>query len=418
MIEKAEVTALLQQLTAIKSAYFHEDEIMAFARDWLCRQGLPAQLHEYHDAKVTDFHGKNVIAVIDGGRPGPVICLNGHLDTVQLCGGWTRDPYGELDGDRLYGVGALDMKSGCAALMVTAARFAAAHKTFAGQIKLALVSDEEGPYGLGTNALIEDGYLSDVDFSIITEPSAGFDGKPFPDVCLGARGGYGLEIRFYGKSAHAANPEKGHSALLDAAKVAQALEQVDYVEDPHLGKGTCCVVGISADGGACSVGVESTVISLAGAQPVLLRPGYITKEQLEDAMGCAVALSDAVLHKLKDGESAASPGMKYKHYAPKADVTILKGSFDAYKEYMKSHCADGVYALCFTGEEPALPCPCVTYGRADKPDEQAHALFSALRELDARGAKTVFARCPAQEGVAMAVYNRLLRAAAFRVVEV
>ena len=109
--------------------------------------------------------------------------------------------------------------------------------------------------------------------------------------------------------------------------------------------------------------------------------------------------------------------MKYKHYAPKADVTILKGSFDAYKEYMKSHCADGVYALCFTGEEPALPCPCVTYGRADKPDEQAHALFSALRELDARGAKTVFARCPAQEGVAMAVYNRLLRAAAFRVVE-
>ena len=63
------------------------------------------------------------------------------------------------------------------------------------------------------------------------------------------------------------------------------------------------------DGGACSVGVESTVISLAGAQPVLLRPGYITKEQLEDAMGCAVALSDAVLHKLKDGERAASPGM-------------------------------------------------------------------------------------------------------------
>ena len=226
---------------------------MAFARDWLCRQELPAQLHEYHDAKVTDFHGKNVIAVIDGGRPGPVICLNGHLDTVQLCGGWTRDPYGELDGDRLYGVGALDMKSGCAALMVTAARFAAAHKTFAGKIKLALVSDEEGPYGLGTNALIEDGYLSDVDFSIITEPSAGFDGKPFPDVCLGARGGYGLEIRFYGKSAHAANPGKGHSALLDAAKVAQALEQVDYVEDPHLGKGTCCVVGINADGGACSV---------------------------------------------------------------------------------------------------------------------------------------------------------------------
>ena len=172
------------------------------------------------------------------------------------------------------------------------------------------------------------------------------------------------------------------------------------------------------DGGECQVGVESTVVSLAGPQAVLLRPGYITQEQLQEVLGEKVLLSGAILEKLKEGETARSPGMKYKHYAPKADVTILKGSFDAYKEYMKSHCADGVYALCFTGEEPALPCPCVTYGRADKPDEQAHALFSALRELDARGAKTVFARCPAQEGVAMAVYNRLLRAAAFRVVEV
>lgn len=69
--------------------------------------------------------------------------------------------------------------------------------------------------------------------------------------------------------------------------------------------------------------------------------------------------------------------MKYKHYAPKADVTILKGSFDAYKEYMKSHCADGVYALCFTGEEPALPCPCVTYGaRRQAGRAGARAVFS------------------------------------------
>ena len=172
------------------------------------------------------------------------------------------------------------------------------------------------------------------------------------------------------------------------------------------------------DGGECDVGVESTVISVVGEKPTLFRPGHITLEDLERALGEEVEVSKAILEKLPEGAVVRSPGMKYKHYAPKADVTILKGSFDAYKEYMKSHCADGVYALCFTGEEPALPCPCVTYGRADKPDEQAHALFSALRELDARGAKTVFARCPAQEGVAMAVYNRLLRAAAFRVVEV
>ena len=171
------------------------------------------------------------------------------------------------------------------------------------------------------------------------------------------------------------------------------------------------------DGGPVGIGVESTIVDVSCRIPTVLRPGAITMEMLREVLG-EVKIDPAILGPMGADMKPKAPGMKYKHYAPKADVTILKGSFDAYKEYMKSHCADGVYALCFTGEEPALPCPCVTYGRADKPDEQAHALFSALRELDARGAKTVFARCPAQEGVAMAVYNRLLRAAAFRVVEV
>lgn len=172
------------------------------------------------------------------------------------------------------------------------------------------------------------------------------------------------------------------------------------------------------DGGACSVGVESTVISLAGKEPVLLRPGYITAEQLEQALGRPVALSHAVLHPLRQGEAAASPGMKYKHYAPKAEVILVKGAFAAYKAYIAAHRAAGAYALCFSGEEEALDCPCVTYGRADSPEEQARELFSALRKLDARGAQIAYAHCPAQQGVAMAVYNRLLRAAAFRVVEV
>ncbi len=172
------------------------------------------------------------------------------------------------------------------------------------------------------------------------------------------------------------------------------------------------------DGGACSVGVESTVISLAGAQPTLLRPGYITPEQLEEVLGCPVAISDAILHRLRDDEKAASPGMKYKHYAPKADVTILNGTLDAYKDYIREHNGQGVFALCFEGEQECLPCPCVTYGHETRPDEQARALFSALRELDARGAKTVYARSPQKTGVSLAVYNRLLRAAAFRVTEV
>lgn len=172
------------------------------------------------------------------------------------------------------------------------------------------------------------------------------------------------------------------------------------------------------DGGESAVGVESTVVSVVGPQPVLLRPGYITKEQMEAVLGEEVLVSPAILEKLKEGEVARSPGMKYKHYAPKAQVTILQGDFDAYRRYVTEHQGEGVWALCFDGEGDMLPVPAIEYGRDHDGAAQAHHLFTALRELDRQGAKTVFARCPEQDGVSMAVYNRLIRAAAFRVVTV
>lgn len=172
------------------------------------------------------------------------------------------------------------------------------------------------------------------------------------------------------------------------------------------------------DGGESAVGVESTVVAVTGDKPMILRPGYVTKEQMEAVLGEEVLVNHAILEKLRDGEVARSPGMKYKHYAPKAEVTIVKGSFPAYRSYLEAHAAPGVWALCFDGEESQLPVPCICYGKADDGVSEAHRLFTALRELDKHGAKTVYARCPRSDGVSMAVYNRLIRAAAFRVVEV
>ena len=171
------------------------------------------------------------------------------------------------------------------------------------------------------------------------------------------------------------------------------------------------------DGGESAVGVESTVVSVTGEHPVLLRPGYITKEQMEAVLGEEVQVSPAILEKLKEGEVARSPGMKYKHYAPKAQVTILQGDFAAYRQYVAQHAGPGVWALCFDGEGAQLPVPYIEYGRHHDGAAQAHHLFTALRELDRNGAQIVYARCPEQDGVSMAVYNRLIRAAAFRVVE-
>lgn len=252
-IEKEQTTKLLMDLVSIESPYFEEQEIMEYVYNWFQQNNIEAFIHEYHEKKVTGFKGKNVVVTLQGKEEGPVICLNGHLDTVKLCNGWTANPKGEIRGEKLYGVGALDMKSGCAATMIALKAFVENHKDFKGKIISTYVSVEEGPYGMGTNALIEEGIIKDVDFSIITEPSSGFTGNKFPDICLGARGGYGLEIEFFGKSSHAATPELGLNAAECASKVVGELKNVDYIVDPYLGKGSACVVAIESDGGACSV---------------------------------------------------------------------------------------------------------------------------------------------------------------------
>lgn len=252
-INKDETTDLLKELVAIESPYFEEENIMDYVEKWFSSEGMPVHLHEYHEAKVTGFKGKNILVTLEGQTDGPTICLNGHLDTVKLCNGWTKDPKGQLIDDKFYGVGSLDMKSGCVASMLALKAFHKNHPDFSGKIISTYVSVEEGPYGMGTNALIEEGYLENIDVSIITEPSSGFTGMPFPDVCLGARGGYGLEVEFFGKSAHAATPHLGISAAEAASKVICEFNNIDYHVDPHLGRGDMCVVAVDCDGGACSV---------------------------------------------------------------------------------------------------------------------------------------------------------------------
>lgn len=169
------------------------------------------------------------------------------------------------------------------------------------------------------------------------------------------------------------------------------------------------------DGGDCAVGVESTVVSLCGEVPRLLRPGGITPEQLKTVLG-EIAVDDAIVNPVKEGEAVASPGMKYKHYAPKAAVTVVKGDAARFAAFVNARAGDGVMALGFDGETDGLCVPFVTYGARDDEDEQARRLFEALRIADDRGATTLYAACPREDGVGLAVYNRLLRAAAFRVV--
>ncbi len=173
------------------------------------------------------------------------------------------------------------------------------------------------------------------------------------------------------------------------------------------------------DGGDSPVGVESTVVSLCGGEgPVLLRPGFVTSEEMEEVLGRPVVLSASIEAAYTDAAVPASPGVKYRHYAPNARVTIVEAPLATYAAYLGRMAAEeeGVFALCFEGEQAGLGVPAVTYGQKEDAASQAAALFTALRTLDERGAKNVYARPPGRTGIALAVRNRLLRAASFRVV--
>ena len=180
-----------------------------------------------------------------------------------------------------------------------------------------------------------------------------------------------------------------------------------YVIDDMLGK-----IDAIIDGGDCEVGVESTVITLAADVPTILRPGAITKEMLEGVLG-EVKIADAVLGELGENETAASPGMKYKHYSPKAKIILVDADKSDYEAFVNTR--QNAFALCFEGDDVKIPH--VTYGSESDDLSQARELFDALRQLDELGAQRVYARMPHKDGVAMAVYNRLIRAAAFNIID-
>ena len=211
-------------------------------------------------------------------------------------------------------------------------------------------------------------------------------------------------------------------AIISAAGVPLAAPSANNSGKPSTTTAEHCLhdldgkIPLIIDSGECSVGVESTVVTLVPKVPRVLRPGGISLEMLADVLG-KVEVDDAVLSKLADGAVAASPGMKYKHYSPNAKVSIVKGSFESFKTFVEAQREKDVLALVFEGEGKRLSVPFIEYGKENDGASQARKIFSALRRVDETGAKLVYARFPEKDGVGLAVLNRLIRAAAFNIIE-
>lgn len=173
------------------------------------------------------------------------------------------------------------------------------------------------------------------------------------------------------------------------------------------------------DGGECDIGLESTIIKLDGDVATLLRPGAITA----DALACIcreVKIAPAVTEALGANERPLSPGMKYRHYAPKAPLILLDGSEDQVLSYMFCRQnAEKCVILCYEEETEYLRNErLISIGSRDDLEEQAHRLFAALRLADQLDGEVIYAHLPPKDGMGLALYNRLIRAAAHTILNV
>lgn len=172
------------------------------------------------------------------------------------------------------------------------------------------------------------------------------------------------------------------------------------------------------DGGKCSVGVESTIVDASGDTPVLLRPGGITLDMLK-AVTPDIKADEHILKSVGADEQPKCPGMKYKHYAPDAEVTVVEGEKDAVREKIKqllnehTDTINGVLTMYGSDYDNAVM---ISAGETNK--EYAKNLFAALRKFDELKVQVVFAEFCEQDGYGLAVKNRLYKAAAQRVIHV
>ena len=223
-------------------------------------------------------------------------------------------------------------------------------------------------------------------------------------------------------------PENGIArALISLAGVPIAAPSANLSGTPspttarHVMEDMTGRVDMIIDGGDCDFGLESTIVKLEDdGTMTLLRPGKITAEELSEI--AEVKLADAVKDKLADGARVLSPGMKYKHYAPSTPLVLLDGDLEKIANYIEKTEQSSIALLCYD-EETEKYSACLSgvslysLGSAERESDCAHRLFALLRDVDKLGHSIIYARLPGTEGISLAIYNRMIRAAAHTIIK-
>ena len=214
------------------------------------------------------------------------------------------------------------------------------------------------------------------------------------------------------------------SGCLIAAPSANTSGKPSPTEAAHVKKDLDGKIPMILDGGAVGIGIESTIIDLTEDTPMILRPGYITQQMLEDVLGEEVKVDPGII--ASDSlKKPKAPGMKYKHYAPKADLTLVDGEsakvMDKINELVKEQQQQGKKVGVIATDETAdfYQADIVTSigARADE-DAIAQHLYKILRAFDDSEVDVIYSESFATPRIGQAIMNRLLKAAGHQVLTV
>jgi len=227
---------LLKKLVSIPSHFGEEKRISEFVASFL-------EPYAKVETQEVEGFGSNVIAYLKGVKN--TVVINGHMDTVGLSNGWTKNPWGQIEGDKFYGLGSADMKGGLAALMSAFVEIAELSRRERPNVIFTAVVDEEG-YSRGAWELIKSKKLEKADVALLGEPTN-------EKLMLGARGRFVIQIEAFGKKAHAARPEEGINAIEELSKLLANLNKARLRKHRKLGKGSFCTLEIKGEADGLSV---------------------------------------------------------------------------------------------------------------------------------------------------------------------
>ena len=260
-----DVISLLADLVRIPSVCGEEGRVAEFIAKWLKENGLPVEILEVKPGR------PNVLSRVKGAQDGPRLMLNGHMDTVAPGTGWRHDPFGaETENGRMYGRGAVDMKSGLAAILSAAVECKKEGLPKRGEVIVTAVVDEES-LDWGSYALVQRGITSGVNLAMISEATD-------LSVVTAHRGRTVLDVVVHGKAAHSMWPEHGVSAIQDAATLIESLPRLSSPTHPRMGRST--VNALKIEGGQ-----EDVMLVPDRCRIVIDRclvPGHNSKDALDD----------------------------------------------------------------------------------------------------------------------------------------